>query len=113
MKEFVFNKQNINGSFEMQSDSSYSTSHIVNEIDNYTLNAYITWALSEAYPEDSRLEKSIEYLENGLDEITDNYTLALVANVFANTNQELSILVRHDYPSDTLCDKQVNKTSLI
>lgn len=88
MKEFVFNKQNINGSFEMQSDSSYSTSHIVNEIDNYTLNAYITWALSEAYPEDSRLEKSIEYLENGLDEITDNYTLALVANVFANTNNK-------------------------
>lgn len=88
MREFLFKKQNTNGTFKMQGNSSYSVSHVTGNKDEDTLNAYVIWALSESFPEDDRLKKSISYLEKNMDDITDNYTLALVANAFANTNNK-------------------------
>lgn len=84
MKEFLFTKQKSNGSFE------YSSTYIGGAVstNDLAMSAYITWALSEAYPEDNRLEKSVKYLENNIDKMNDNYTLALTANVFANTNNK-------------------------
>lgn len=53
-----------------------------------SLNAYITWALSESNPNDDRLNKSVEYLKGKLNDIDDNYTLALVANTLANVKDK-------------------------
>lgn len=86
MRDYLFGIQNTNGSFDMNGNSTYSTGHVVGDNDTFKMNAYITWALSEAYPDDSRLENSIEYIEkNYSSKAKDNYTLALVANIFANT----------------------------
>ncbi|MGN1298781.1 MAG: alpha-2-macroglobulin family protein [Candidatus Scatovivens sp.] len=85
MKEYVFSKQKANGSFDIKNGYTHG---IVDKTDELTLNAYVTWTLSECFPEDERLEKSIEYLESKLDKVTDNYTLALIANVFANTKNK-------------------------
>ena len=84
MKEYLFDEQNINGSF------NYSSTYIGNvaSTDEIAMNAYIIWALSEACPDDSRLEKSIKYLENKLDDAKDNYTLALIANAFSNVKNK-------------------------
>ena len=84
MKEFLFKKQKSNGSFD------YSSTYIggAAKTNDLAMSAYISWALSEAYPDDSRLQKSVKYLENNIDKMDDNYTLALVANVFANTNNK-------------------------
>lgn len=81
MKEYLFDEQNINGTFDIGSTYIGSASNT----DNLAMNAYIIWALSEVCPEDTRLKTSIDYLENKLSEVTDNYTLALMANVFSNT----------------------------
>ena len=85
MQDYLFSKQKSNGSF----DDIHST-YIggAEKTDDLAMNAYITWALSEVCPEDKRLEKSVEYLEKQLEDADDNYTLALIANVFANTNNE-------------------------
>jgi len=85
MKEYLFKQQNINGSFSLGNDS-----HIggAGSSDTLSLNAYITWALSESYPDDNRLSKSVKYLEDNINKMTDTYTLALAANVFANTNNK-------------------------
>ena len=85
MKEYILGKQNINGSFDIDKKYSYG---VVNTSNELALNAYIIWALSESFPEEKALEKSVEYLEGKIDEVTDNYTLALMANVFANTNSK-------------------------
>lgn len=85
MKEYVFSKQKANGSFDIKNGYTHG---IVDKTDELTLNAYVIWTLSECFPEDERLEKSIEYLESKLDKVTDNYTLALIANVFANTKNK-------------------------
>ena len=84
MVEYLFGVQNVNGSFD------YNSVYIggAASCDEYAMNAYITWALSEVVPDDGRLEKSINYLENKMDKIDDNYTLALLANIFANTNNK-------------------------
>lgn len=84
MKEYLFKKQKLDGSFDYTSTYIGSAS----STDKYAMNSYIIWALSEVCPDDSRLNKSINYLENNLDKITDNYTLALIANIYANTNNE-------------------------
>lgn len=81
MKEYLFDEQNINGTFDIGSTYIGSASNT----DDLAMNAYIIWALSEVCPDDTRLETSIDYLENKLSEVTDNYTLALMANVFSNT----------------------------
>ena len=82
MKEYLYKKQKVNGDF------NYSSTYIggASNTNDYAMNAYIIWALSEADPKDKRLEKSVNYLENNLDKISDNYTLALILNVFANTS---------------------------
>lgn len=84
MKEYLFDVQKINGSFDYRSTyigGSEST-------DELAMNAYIIWGLSEVCPEDSRLEKSVEYLSKNIDKANDTYTLALMANVFINTEKE-------------------------
>lgn len=84
MKEYLFEEQNINGSF------NYLSTYIggATTTDDVAMNAYIIWALSEVCPEDERLDKSIDYLEGKLDNVNDNYTLALIANVFSNVNHK-------------------------
>lgn len=81
MIEYLYGVQNVNGSFD------YKSTYIGGAASNNDLamNAYIIWALSEVAPEDERLRKSVEYLENQIDKISDNYTLALIANIFVNT----------------------------
>ena len=88
MKEYLFGLQNSNGSFKISDENSYFTSHTVNNRDEFTLNAYIIWTLSETFPSDKRLEKSVKYIEDNLDKAKDEYTLALIANIFANTQNE-------------------------
>lgn len=82
MKEYLFDEQNINGTF------NYGSTYIggASQTDELAMNAYIIWALSEVCPKDTRLEKSIKYLEKKLDSVEDNYTLALIGNVFSNVD---------------------------
>ncbi len=84
MTDFLYKKQNSNGTFTI------TGSHIggASSRENLALNAYITWALSESSPKDNRINKSVEYLKGKLNGIDDNYTLALVANVLANVNDK-------------------------
>lgn len=84
MIEYLFDVQNVNGTFD------YNSTYIGGAASNNDLamNAYIIWALSEVTPNDERLEKSVSYLENKIDGISDNYTLALLANIFANTENK-------------------------
>lgn len=91
MKEYLYDNQKTTGEFD------YSSTYIgtAQNTDKYSMNAYIIWALSEADPEDKRLEKSIKYIESNLDNISDNYTLALIANIFANTsNKKLDEVIK-------------------
>lgn len=80
MKEYLFSEQKIDGSFKY--DSTYIGG--ASSTNDLAMNAYIIWALSEVCPNDARLEKSISYLEKRVDSVKDNYTLALIANVFSN-----------------------------
>ena len=82
MKEYLYKNQKVNGDFD------YSSTYIggASNTNKYAMNAYIIWALSEADSKDKRLEKSVKFLESNLDKITDNYTIALIANIFANTS---------------------------
>lgn len=84
MEEFLFKKQNSNGTFKI------TGSHLggASSSNTLALNAYITWAISEVKPEDTRLQSSIKYLEEKIEETTDNYTLALIANALANVNNK-------------------------
>ena len=85
MVEFLFSKQKSSGDFRT-SETRYISG--MTNLDELTKNAYIVWALSEARPNDSRLSKSANYLKNDIDEDTDNYCLALIANIFANLNMK-------------------------
>jgi uncharacterized protein YfaS (alpha-2-macroglobulin family) len=88
MKEYLFRLQNSDGAFNIK---GYHTAGVSNQ-DSLALNAYITWALSEAYPEDSRLDSSVGYLKNcfAANLVDDNYTLALIANVLINVDDPMS-----------------------
>lgn len=88
MKEYLFGIQKSNGSFKISETNSYFSSNTVKNRDEFTLNAYIIWTLSETFPSDTRLEKSVKYIEDNLDKAKDEYTLALIANIFANTQNE-------------------------
>ena len=84
MKEYLFDVQKIDGTFSIGSTyigGSARTSVLA-------MNAYIIWGLSEVCPDDSRINKSVEYLEKHIDDAEDTYTLALMANVFSNTNNK-------------------------
>ena len=84
MVEYLFSVQKSNGTFD------YSSTYIggTASTDKLAMNAYMIWALSEVCPDDYRLESSIEYLEKEFENTTDAYTLALMANVFANVENK-------------------------
>ena len=82
MADFLFDKQNADGSFQITGRRAGAVMPIR---DHLALNAYITWALSEAFPQDRRLDNAVNYLLNNLDVVDDNYTLALIANALVNT----------------------------
>ena len=84
MVEYLFSVQKSNGTFDY--DSTYIGGSA--STDKVAMNAYMIWALSEVCPEDPRLNDSIEYLEKEFEDTTDPYTLALMANVFANINNK-------------------------
>ena len=84
MMNFLYKKQNINGSFKIT--GSHTGGAATRE--ELALNAYITWALSESDAKNGNLTKSIDYLKGKLDKIDDNYTLALVANALANVGDK-------------------------
>ena len=84
MKEYLFDEQKSNGTFKYRS-TYIGGAASTNEL---AMNAYIIWALSEVCPDDQRLEKSVNYLKKEMEDTDDSYTLALMANVFANTNNK-------------------------
>ena len=84
MKDYLYNVQKINGSFNI--GSTY-IGHASSESD-LAMNAYIIWALSEVDPEDDRINNSISYLESRINDVEDNYTLALMANAFTNVGSK-------------------------
>ena len=84
MKEYLFSVQKADGSFNIRSTYIGGASNT----DDLAMNAYIVWALSEACPDDTRLAKSINYLYEKFEKTTDNYTLALMANAFANSGEK-------------------------
>lgn len=84
MKEYLFDVQNVSGKFDYRSTyigGAGSTSEDA-------MNAYIIWALSEVCPDDERLQKSIAYIDKIVKKDVDNYTLALVANIYANIGEK-------------------------
>lgn len=91
MTNFLYNKQNSNGSFTITGN------HVggAGSRETLALNAYITWALSESDPKNEKLSKSIEYLKDKLDDVDDNYTLALIANSLANVeDKEVNTVIK-------------------
>jgi len=86
MANFLFSHQNRDGSFEITGRHRHSNS----ESQRLAFNAYIVWALSEAFPEDPRLYSAVDYLVSTLNSVDDNYTLALIANVLVNTRHPLA-----------------------
>ena len=84
MQEYLFSVQKSNGTFDYTSKYIGGTA----STDKLAMNSYIIWALSEVCPEDKRLEKSIEYLKKEMKVTSDTYTLALMANVFVNTENK-------------------------
>lgn len=97
MKEYLYKKQGVNGSYNI--GNSYSS--VVSSSNSLTLSTYIIWALTEADAKDTRIEKSVKYVEDNLDKMSDSYTMALAANIFANTGdtkQAKNILTK-------LCDR--------
>lgn len=84
MTNFLYGKQNLDGSFTITGNYIGGA----NSRDKLALNAYITWALSESNPRHEKITKSIEYLKNKLDSVDDNYTLALIANALANVGDK-------------------------
>ena len=86
MADFLFSKQNSDGSFQITG----TRTHMLAIRDQLALNAYITWALSEAFPADYRLTSAVDFLIDRLDMVDDNYTLALIANVLVNTGDPMA-----------------------
>jgi len=99
MLEFLFSYQNPDGTFEITGWWGYIPASQL-----LAFNAYITWAISEAFPHDWRLEQSVDYLVSQLDIVDDNYTLALIANVLVNT--------RH-YMANEVIDRLANSVAVI
>ncbi len=84
MQDYLFSVQRVNGSF------SYNSTYIggASNTNEIAMNAYIIWALSEVCPDSPKLEASIDYLDKKLEDVTDSYTLALIANVYANVGEK-------------------------
>ena len=84
MTNFLYKKQNANGSFTITGNHFGG----VESSKTLALNAYITWALSESNPKSEKISKSIDYLKGKVDDVDDNYTLALIANSLANVKDK-------------------------
>ena len=54
--------------------------------DVFRITAYITWALSSTGYRGPQVDKGVAYLRKHLDEMKDNYTIALTANAFATVD---------------------------
>ena len=101
-----------------ESDGSYKPSKggiregAINKFtdDVFRNTAYITWALASTGYEGPEVSKSIEYLRKHLDDIKDNYTIALTANALATVDPEdkttLSVL-------QTLFRKRIEKEDMV
>ncbi|MFB0556133.1 MAG: hypothetical protein ACETWQ_22755 [Phycisphaerae bacterium] len=72
--------------------------------------AYITWALASTGYEGPEINKGVEYLRKHLDDIKDNYTIALTANALAVVDSEdkTTLLVLQ-----TLFDKRIEKEDVV
>jgi len=86
MKEYLFGQQNRDGSFDIRGGRVAGFP----ARDRLAQNAYIIWALSESFPDDPRLDASIDYLVSNMNSVDDNYTLALMANVFINVGDRMA-----------------------
>jgi uncharacterized protein YfaS (alpha-2-macroglobulin family) len=101
-----------------ESDGSYKPSKggiregAINEFtdDVFRNTAYITWALASTGYEGPEISKGIEYLRKHLDDIKDNYTIALTANALAIVDPvdktTLSVL-------QTLFEKRIEKEDVV
>jgi len=98
MAAFLFDGQNMDGTFQIQGW------HGSNADEFTTANAYIAWALSEAFPRDQRLDITVDYLISQLDSVSDNYTLALIANTLINTNHYMAQQVVNRLHSNVIRD---------
>ena len=85
MSDFLFDNQNSDGTFNITGRSWH-----IPDSQRLAFNAYITWALSEAFPTDHRLDMSVAYLLSQLGRVDDNYTLALIANALVNTGHQVA-----------------------
>ncbi|MCL2360580.1 MAG: MG2 domain-containing protein [Defluviitaleaceae bacterium] len=85
MLEFLFDHQNSDGTYEIT-----GWWWDIPDCQRLAFNAYITWAISEAFPRDWRLDRSVEYLVSQLNVVDDYYTLALIANVLVNTQHYMA-----------------------
>jgi len=56
--------------------------------DVFRNTAYITWALASTGYKGPEVSKAVEYLRKHLDEMKDNYTIALTANALATVDAE-------------------------
>jgi uncharacterized protein YfaS (alpha-2-macroglobulin family) len=76
----------------------------------FRATAYITWALASTDYKGPEVGKGIEYLKKHLDEMKDNYTIALTANALATVDPEdkgtLGVL-------QTLFEKRVEKDDIV
>lgn len=84
MKNYLYSEQKSNGSFDINATLETGAA----SSSDLAMNAYIIWALSESDPDDSRLNSSVAYLEGKINDADDNYTLALMANVFSNVKSK-------------------------
>ena len=78
--------------------------------DVFRNTAYITWALASTGYKGPEIGKGVEYLKKHLDEMKDNYTIALTANALATVDAEdkttLEVLQK-------LFEKRVEKDDII
>lgn len=85
IEKFLEDRQNLNGSFKLVGSN---TAGIGSRSDEYSLQAYIIWAISQSNVDKEVLNKAITYLENNIDHFTDPYALGLVANAFVNVEND-------------------------
>jgi len=86
MADFLFDHQNSDGSFMITGPWL----DFITDMERLAFNAYITWAISEAFPTDPRLWDAVDYLAARLDRVDDNFTLALIGNALVNTGSPLA-----------------------
>ena len=95
-REWLYADRRPDGSFVATSEG-YQDGAIDDKRDNkLRTTAYITWALAEAFPNDRRLEKSLDFLFENLNKCEDPYTLAMMTNAF---------VMAKDARADKLVDK--------